>query len=137
MQGKLIMSYYSNVRKIPESFRLVSISSYCPPIEGVHKDRVIRLNSLAPSKEILTEYQNTKDWDKFVKDFNEYTYRNKEFAQGIKVIKERLRRNEDVCLLCFEKDYTRCHRSLVALILGKHPDDMEYGVKKRKGRNLW
>ncbi len=65
---------------------------------------------LAPTKELLKEYQEDRDWGKYEKEF-------------LKIIKDRhiekfkdkiLDEKEKVCFLCSEAEPDKCHRRLIS-----------------------
>lgn len=68
---------------------------------------------LAPSKEILSEYREYHNWDKYVAQF--------EALMDERNMPEQLDRAlfEDCCLLCSEAEPDKCHRRLIAERLAK------------------
>lgn len=70
---------------------------------------------LAPTKELLREYQEDRDWGKYEKEF-------------LKIIKDRhiekfknkiLDEKEKVCFLCSEAEPDKCHRRLISEFFSK------------------
>ena len=112
MAHKLYTTYLSNMKKIPEG-TLTAIIMRMPPA-SIHKmDNVIHVPQLSPKKEVLYAYRNTKDWNEFIKEFNKQMTEDKETMEYISLLMEGLD-NNDVVLVCCEKDSTQCHRSLIA-----------------------
>lgn len=101
-------TYFSKLRKLPQNIVPVSIARFPP--KGV---RVFEYKALAPSTELLMSYKQTGDWAAYVN-----TYDNTVLAKldPYKVVEDlkTLTNSADIALVCFEKDFTHCHRSLVA-----------------------
>jgi uncharacterized protein (DUF488 family) len=75
----------------------------------------VHLPELAPSSDILDDYRQDHDWERYVQRFEALMD-----ARGIPDILERDLFTERVnCLLCSEPTSERCHRRLVAERLAK------------------
>lgn len=64
---------------------------------------------LGAPKEIRHELKRTKNWPKYVKAYSEIL----DLQEDILIKLAAKTENEKVCLMCFERDYRECHRSLV------------------------
>ena len=110
--GKLYTTYISNMKHIPKGM-LTAIIMRMPPASIMKMEDAIHVPQLSPKKEVLLAYKESEDWDVFVEKFNEQLYTDDETMQYIELLMEGLDHN-DVCLVCCEKDASRCHRSLIA-----------------------
>jgi uncharacterized protein YeaO (DUF488 family) len=105
-------TYRSNVKKIPikDNTKIILVYRYGAPI--VRED-VIELRDVGPTGELLKEYQNNKNWDEYKIKYIDQLYNNPfSIRQFRKLIL--LARECDLILVCYEKDYLHCHRSLLA-----------------------
>lgn len=79
------------------------------------------LEILAPSKEILSEYREDKNWTKYTSSF--------ELLMDKRGIPESLNYNflkdKVCCLLCSEEKPAKCHRRLIAERIAKHWPNIE------------
>ena len=65
---------------------------------------------LGAPREIRHELRQTKNWDKYARAYSQVLDVQKSALVDLAV-----RTNSDrLCLMCFERDYKECHRSLVA-----------------------
>jgi len=71
-------------------------------------------DELSPSKSLLTEYKSSKmSWDQFrLRFLSELTV---ESWRTLRALVERSRK-EDVCLICYERDFP-CHRFILLELL--------------------
>lgn len=105
---RIYTSYFARARQLPEGIVPVSISLWPPrDYSGA------RTQLLAPSQDILKEYKAEPDWQRYVDRFNGEILAKRDPA-GIIAALGRISGGKDVCLLCFERDPSQCHRSLVA-----------------------
>ncbi len=70
----------------------------------------IHIPSLGCPKPVRDAYKENADWQEYVKAFEVY------LATQSAALKEltALSKTNTACLMCFEADYNRCHRSIVA-----------------------
>jgi len=76
--------------------------------------------SLGCPKPIRDRYRTDGDWDRYSRDYLVYLDTRKETVQEL----AKLARATTACLVCFEADHTRCHRTYVArtaYLLGAPP----------------
>ena len=105
---KIYTSYFARAGRLPESIVPISISLWPP------KDyRGAAIRTLAPTKGILTEYKASPDWDRYVKRFSAEVLNGLDPDEVLAAI-ARITGGRDACLLCFERDESKCHRTLVA-----------------------
>ena len=101
-------TYFAKVRKLPAGIVPISIARFPP------KDvRVSEYKRLAPGTELLMAYKATGDWAAFVATYDSTVLAKLDPHKTVKELGE-LARGHDFALVCFEKDYARCHRTLVA-----------------------
>lgn len=78
----------------------------------------VHLPILAPTKEVLEQYRNDKDWELFEKKFRAQMEETKPFERiDISLFTEKV-----CCLLCSEPEADCCHRRLVAEYLSRQID---------------
>lgn len=70
----------------------------------------VHMPALGCPKQVRHRYKADSDWPRYVRDFGDYL--DTQDASIGELAK--LARTTIACLLCFEADFTRCHRSLVA-----------------------
>ena len=101
-------SYFGNVKALPKDAVLVSISLWSPRNWcGKH------IKQLAPTEDILREYQRTHDIAKYCERFQKEILDGHDPKKLDKAIRERWGEG-DVIFLCYEKPNQFCHRRLVA-----------------------
>jgi uncharacterized protein (DUF488 family) len=72
--------------------------------------RYSHVRALGCPKPIRDRYKRSGDWGRYARDFNIYLA-----AQGAALAEVRLIADASrTCLLCYEADFNRCHRSFVA-----------------------
>lgn len=113
MKHNLYTTYLSKLKNIDTSNGVVAIIMRFPPF--IPKDsNMIHVPELSPTGELLSEYKEDKDFAKFEeKLWKEFD--NEKTKSILKQIEQALEYN-DVYLVCCEKDFNICHRS----ILGKY-----------------
>jgi hypothetical protein len=77
--------------------------------------KYIHLPELGVDYELRQELKSTHDYDSYFKIYAEYLEKNADLTQFI----FELSRNYVICLLCYEKDFRRCHRLILANKLEK------------------
>ena len=99
-----------DVREIPLSRKKgFSKTSLAQALEGVGL-RYQSVRSLGSPRSIRQRYKATHNWAAFQK---EYLQVLTEHSQELAAVIEQAQQ-ESVCLLCFERDSSQCHRSLIA-----------------------
>lgn len=80
-------------------------------------------NEVAPTKALLFAIKSKNiSWDQYAKDYVNQIQKNRQAVTWIDKIAEQSLFN-DVILVCFEKDHTHCHRTLLAnQIKFRHPE---------------
>lgn len=73
-------------------------------IEYLHEPR------LGCPKGIRDQFKVDRDWDAYTRLFSAYIETQGESVRAV----ANLARKVNVCLVCFESDYSRCHRTFVA-----------------------
>lgn len=120
MKNKLYTTYLSKLKSIDTSDGIVAVVMRFPPfiVEG---SNMIHVPELAPSGELLAEYKEDKDFEKFeTKLWEEFD--NDKAKDTLSLIEEALSKHNPVYIVCCEKDYLKCHRSS----LGKHFEFLGY-----------
>ena len=94
--------------KLPDSIIQVSISRFPPKGYKGYK-----FSKLAPPAELLLDYKKTGDTKAYVKTYKE-TVLAKLDAKDLYNKFEEYFGGKDICLLCFEKPDSFCHRHIVS-----------------------
>lgn len=130
----IFTSYFAKTKKFPENFIPVSISQWPP--KGY---KGLECKALAPTKEILLNYKNSKDPDNikedtYIKNYNKDVLNTVNFKKLFLELQDKL--DEDILnnldteniwesnalhlvLTCYEKSEDFCHRNLVSKELNK------------------
>lgn len=99
-----------DVRELPLSRKKgFSKTAFC---EQLHQAGIVYLHApaLGCPKSIRDRYRKDGDWKKYSEGFLAYLKSQREPLQEL----ARISRATAACLVCFEADYTHCHRSYVA-----------------------
>ncbi len=99
-----------DVRELPLSRKKgFSKTAFC---EQLHQAGIAYLHApaLGCPKSIRDRYRADGDWPQYSRDFLAYLKGQQETLQEL----TKIARATTACLVCFEADYTRCHRSYVA-----------------------
>lgn len=91
-------------RKRGFSKRSLAVALACYEIAYVH------MPALGCPKSVRNRYKADGDWQRYTRDFASYLGTQDASVNEL----AKLARATAVCLLCFEADFTRCHRSMVA-----------------------
>lgn len=116
-------SYLAN-KSIPKRAIKTMVTRYVPKSVRVSS---IRWNpQLAPEEDLLKEYKNGNiSWEDYRIQFLEYARNNESFNYTLQCIINCSEGGRDVYLLCYEKDDSKCHRSLIREILIEKGIDCE------------
>lgn len=112
MSYKLYTTYLAKMKCLPEDM-VKAIIMRMPPISIQKIESAVHIPELSPKLEVLQEYKKTGDWNTFVEKFNEQMYSDKETMEYLNLLMQALEENE-VAIICCEKDRNTCHRSLIA-----------------------
>lgn len=108
-------SYFAHAKTIKGDPILVAISATIP--EGFE---CYCMKELAPSYNTLMDFKRDQDWDKYVTRYREETLSKLTPTKVITRLEQLTGctgNGRDIILLCWEKDSSRCHRSLVSSFL--------------------
>lgn len=109
----LYTTYLAKIDDIDDSIPKLIITRFPPTwIKNKKSKRIVIAKPLSPSKKILFDYKNNDNWDMYVKRFMKQIKTNPT-KRYIKDVVSYLKKDNDLVLLCFEKDYTKCHRYLL------------------------
>lgn len=110
-------TYLSKLKDIPKEAIKVLIARKAPAQETLDKYNCMHALSLAPTQFLLNQYKEDGNFDKFKKIFvSEKKVVTFEEHDEIEKILELCKEN-DVYLICYEKDYEKCHRSIIAELI--------------------
>ena len=111
----LYTTYLSKLKNIPENALKLIITRFPPKYLNLNEyPNTYIVKQLAPSIQLLTHYKQNNNWEWYVKEFQLEMQTRKDMIKAINRLKEILDDEEDVYLICYEKDYTKCHRNLIA-----------------------
>lgn len=112
----LYTTYLSKMKQIPEGIKKVLIVRLLPPSLSLDKQvDIYHEISLSPSKALLFDYKKNQDWDLYVKRFTKEVNTRDDMKITLNEYLAKLKKGEDICFICYEKDYKSCHRYLLAL----------------------
>jgi uncharacterized protein YeaO (DUF488 family) len=109
----LYTTYFSKMNKIPDHCIKFIITRFPPKWLNISKyPGTFIVKALSPSQTLLLEYKQNNDWDWYMEEFKK-EMQGMNMMATLKQLEEALRVGKDICLICYEKDYTRCHRSIL------------------------
>ena len=106
----LYTTYLSNMKNIPKNCLPVIIMRMVPA--SIIRYDYLHISDFSPETETLLQYKKDKDWDIFKEKFLLEIENNKNAQKYIEQLIEALS-YIDICLICCEKDYEHCHRTLL------------------------
>ncbi len=105
----ILTTYFSKINKVPEDYTKLIITRFPPKWFDISKyPNTYLVKSLAPSQKLLLEYKKNNNWCWYVENFY-----NEMDQKTLKKLSNVLHEGKKVCLICYEKDYEHCHRSLI------------------------
>ena len=72
--------------------------------------KYIHLPELGVDYNMRQELKSTHDYETYFKRYSEYLDKNPDLPTFLAT----LSKNNIICLMCYEKDFRRCHRSILA-----------------------
>lgn len=111
MAYKLYTTYNSKIKYIPKDSAVAIIMRF--PTFIPKDTNIVHIPQLSPKTNTLQDYKKTNDWDKFAEEYKEQMYTDPETVAYLNLLMEALDNDNDVYLVCCEKDHTKCHRSLI------------------------
>ena len=116
-------TYFHKIGKLPDNCIKLIVTRFPPKWLDINKyPNTLIVKGLSPSKELLLNYKEDNDWEKFVEGFK-YEMKHREgMTEFLEEICKALNKKVDICFICYEKDYEHCHRSLLA----RHFEEMGY-----------
>jgi uncharacterized protein YeaO (DUF488 family) len=110
----LYTTYFTKMDKIPDDCIKLIITRFPPKWLDVSKyPNTYIAKELSPSQELLLKYKKDNNWDEYVIQFYEEMNYRKDMVNMLKKLSNILNKGIDIYLICYEKDYTHCHRSLL------------------------
>jgi len=111
----LYTTYLANAKKIPPGVKKYLVVRFLPKDFGYNGEGdIIHVPALSPSVTLLLEYKKNKDWDFYVRRFEQEMENRADLKEALKNLYDELKKGQDICLICYEKDFMRCHRFLIA-----------------------
>jgi uncharacterized protein (DUF488 family) len=84
--------------------------------------RYSHIRALGCPKPIRDRYRETGDWARYTRDFRIYLAGQNDAVAALRATAAAAR----TCLLCYEADYNRCHRTFVAEAVAQSGDDIRH-----------
>lgn len=110
----LYTTYFAQLKHIPEEDTKLIITRFPPKwIKLEDHKNLFLVKELSPSSGLLLDYKKNNSWDDYVERFTHEMHYRKDMANMLYRLQGYLEKGNDVYLLCYEKDCTRCHRSLI------------------------
>lgn len=110
-KGVLYTTYFANQHNAI-GYK-ISIVRVLPKWIDFNKTGIVNIKALSPSLDLLLKYKNgTYDWQTYTKEFIEEMTSN--MNEVLLKLKTLLDKGSDITLICYEKDVTFCHRSIIA-----------------------
>lgn len=105
-------SYFAMLKKLPDDIIPVAICARKPDwYNGLH------ILTLAPKYDFFMKYKKDNDFEDFTKSYNEQVLSNLDANTLIGELEHIVRNSfgvdKDICLVCYEKSDSSCHRNLV------------------------
>lgn len=104
---KIYTSYFGNLRKIPKGITPISIANYMP--KGLNFSRY---NLLCPPVPVMNKHKQGGSFEDFSNEYKAQVLSKLNAKDVIENLKY-LSYGNDIVLLCYEKDDTTCHRSIL------------------------
>ena len=110
----LYTTYISNMKNLPEG-KYILVTRWCPKSLDLSKfDDAVWEPILSPSDNLLASYKNaTMTKVDMLNKYKEYLSSSLAVREAILKIAEKAKQ-EDVFLICYEKEAFECHRSILA-----------------------
>lgn len=111
-------TYMSNIKNIPNNAIKILITRWKPrKSDFIEKENILWRPNLGPTELTLARFKDGSiDWSEFRKIFLDESFDNKMFLEGMEEIAT-YAENNDVFLICYEKEDIFCHRSILREIL--------------------
>jgi len=111
----LYTTYLARVKRIPEGVKKLFVVRIPPKHFNFEENKDIRhVPELSPTKTLLMHYKESEDWSYYTRRFKKEMETRADMKKALEELETDLKNGQDVCLICFEKDYKHCHRYLIA-----------------------
>lgn len=114
LRRKIYTTYLSNAKKVPTEITKLLIVRIPPASFNPETSDMAHAPALSPSKQLLLSYKDDGDWSRYVEKFQREMTTREDMINALANLKGMLVGGTDICLVCFEKDPSECHRSLIA-----------------------
>ncbi|WP_039230550.1 DUF488 domain-containing protein [Clostridium haemolyticum] len=110
----LYTSYLNKLNALPKDTPKMLITRFIPKWFNIKKyPNTYLKRELAPSQDLLLRFKKDNDWDEYIENFTKEMEARQDMKEALNKMLEYLRKGNDVVLICYEKDYKHCHRSLI------------------------
>ena len=125
----LYSTYISKMKNIPEGKKKYLITRFIPNKFDVDKyENLTHRPDLSPSQTLLLRYKQDDDWAYFEMKFKREMNDREDLKLALEdIIKES--KEEDIYIICYEKEVEICHRRLIGEYVRKQ------GIKYEEMKN--
>jgi uncharacterized protein YeaO (DUF488 family) len=115
----LYTSYLAKLSKLPDEGTKILVTRWKPRNTiDISKYNIEWSPSLAPSELLLAKYKDGSiSFQQFREMFKEEKINRPDFIEALNELKTLLEDGQDVYILCYEKDYHSCHRTIIREML--------------------
>lgn len=111
----LYTTYFHKIHQLAPDVKKMIITRFPPKWLDVNEyPNTYIVKDLSPHPDILMEYKKDGDWGKYTERFNKQMKEDKDMVNLLELLEPKLLQGYDYALLCYERDYMRCHRYLIA-----------------------
>lgn len=112
----LYTTYFAKMNKIPNDCIKLIITRFPPKWLNINEyTKTYVVKQLAPSQELLLSYRKNNNWGEYVTQFKHEMVNREDMVDMLYRLNKFLYEGNDVCLICYEKNYKQCHRSLLGM----------------------
>lgn len=111
----LYTTYFNKINQLPDDTIKLIITRFPPKWFDIKKYKNTYLcKALAPSKEILLKYKQDNNWQEYESAFLRQMLKDETTRNALAKLKNGLKNGNNYALICYERNYIRCHRYLIA-----------------------
>lgn len=107
------IKYLIDVRELPLSRKKGFSKTELRNILNGNSIEYFNIKELGSPRDIRHDYWQTKDFDTFRIEYLDYIKNQETKISELLLCIKNYSKNGNVAIMCFEKDHTRCHRSLL------------------------
>ena len=110
----LYTTYFAKIDKVPDDYIKLIVTRFPPKWLDISKyPNTYIIKALSPSQKLLLKYKKDNNWDEYVSTFIYEMKNRQDMVNILSKLSKALHKGKNICLICYEKDYKHCHRSLL------------------------